>query len=270
MLYSEAWDRRSLSPGSPQPYQPSRDGPPDLFPPLRDGDTALSADRLAAFIREFNTTIRFPAAKLALWSPVRPTRSRPQARLPDSPILRLTIADVLVAYVTLDHDPDAPALAVESVNCFSPREKVDMRALVHYSCKNADLPAQKGPHACSDWLVFQTLSQQFARALGASPTVAVQQLLVVFCLCTLCTRLMHVRCQDMLLAYGSLFTAPCARCGRILSQDGHVPPVVRVWTSKRPSVPTPTIEQPISALERVEEDVPTGAWEPRHVACARD
>jgi hypothetical protein len=93
----------------------------------------LSADRLLAFIRDFNNKSRTPAASLALWRSVRP--ARPPTALPENPILRLSIQNVLVAYLTLDHDPDASALVVESVNCFSPREMVSARTLcLHLAC----------------------------------------------------------------------------------------------------------------------------------------
>lgn len=37
------------------------------------------------------------------------------------------------------------------------------------------------------------------------------------------------RTQSLLGAYETLFVERCTSCERVLSAEGHVPPVVRVW-----------------------------------------
>ena len=37
----------------------------------------------------------------------------------------------------------------------------------------------------------------------------------------------------LLTCYESLFYEPCKACGRVLSGEGHAPPVIRVWTDGR-------------------------------------
>ncbi|KXN90210.1 hypothetical protein AN958_04700, partial [Leucoagaricus sp. SymC.cos] len=57
---------------------------------------------------------------------------------------------------------------------------------------------------------------------------------------------------SLLGSYERLFVDQCIGCGRVLSVEGHVPPVVRVWKEG-------------SGKEGEE-----GQWEPRHIACRRN
>ncbi|KAG6857268.1 hypothetical protein H0H87_007101 [Tephrocybe sp. NHM501043] len=80
-----------------------------------------------------------------------------------------------------------------------------------------------GPRERSDFVVYRHLSQQIAQMLSLQPGVAVQGVV------------------GLLGAYSSLFIERCSSCERVLSAEGHVPPVVRVWVD--------------------------GAWTARHVGC---
>ena len=57
----------------------------------------------------------------------------------------------------------------------------------------------------------------------------------------------HIPCRkDLLTSYRGLFVTKCTLCGRILSKEGHVPPVVRLW---------------------VEISENSGQWTARHISC---
>ncbi|GLB37234.1 putative regulator medusa [Lyophyllum shimeji] len=107
-------------------------------------------------------------------------------------VVRFRITDVLTAYLTLGVAANGVVMT-ESVAAFGPRER-------------------KGPHTQSDFGVYRSVSQQVARMLEAHPTAALQQVVALLC------------------AYSTLFTSRCSSCERVLSSEGHVPPVVRVWT----------------------------------------
>ncbi|KAG6829555.1 hypothetical protein H0H92_004224 [Tricholoma furcatifolium] len=79
-------------------------------------------------------------------------------------------------------------LMTESVATFGPRER-------------------KSPHSQSEFGVYRCLSQQIAKFLESDPTVAVQSVV------------------DLLGAYETLFVERCVGCERVLSAEGHVPPV---------------------------------------------
>ncbi|TFK54049.1 hypothetical protein OE88DRAFT_1624438 [Heliocybe sulcata] len=130
-------------------------------------------------------------------------------------IVRFTIRDVLTAYVTAAHDPDTRVLAVETVTAFGPREK-------------------KSPHSQSEYVAYQKLSQHIARMLQSHPTVCFQTVM------------------GLLVSYEGLFTQQCASCERVLSAEGHVPPVARLWIE--------------SALGSEAGKGGTN-WQPRHVTC---
>ncbi|KAH0589330.1 hypothetical protein H2248_005091 [Termitomyces sp. 'cryptogamus'] len=118
-------------------------------------------------------------------------------------VLRYRCRDVLTAYVRL---VGATGRAVvESVAAFGPRER-------------------KSPHSESDFVVYRKLGQEIGRMLESRPGVAVQAVVT------------------LLGAYSTLFVERCTTCQRVLSAEGHVPPVVRVWAD--------------------------GAWSARHAGCA--
>ncbi|KAJ7124888.1 hypothetical protein C8R44DRAFT_618601 [Mycena epipterygia] len=195
--------RRPPSPvESPQPYIPYDKRSTSLFPAASDEPPNLRADELPDYIREFNQT---HSCKLHIW-----TRIRGSTQLGNPAVVRFTIRDVLVCYVTLGYAQGDPVLVTESVTAFGPREK-------------------KSPHSQSDFLVYQSLSQQIARMLQSHPRVSFQSLMNLMC------------------AYEGIFIDRCTSCERVLSAEGHVPPVVRLWID--------------------DEKEAKGRWEPRHASC---
>jgi hypothetical protein len=95
-------------------------------------------------------------------------------------------------------------------------------------------------------VVYQSLSQQLAKMVQSYPSVSVQSILV---------RgerrdgdqVLNLYFQGVLCAYEGLFVDRCTVCERVLSAEGHVPPVVRIWGE--------------GDKER------EGQWEARHVGC---
>jgi hypothetical protein len=117
--------RRSPSPDSPQPYQPPNVKQMSSFPDLTEDENPLSTSDIKTYIRRFNSTPRTSSVKMTIWSSTKPGPKR-RHKFGSVVVLRLTITNVLVAYLTLDNDPAAEALIVESVRCFGPRETVRM------------------------------------------------------------------------------------------------------------------------------------------------
>ncbi|KAH7923942.1 hypothetical protein BV22DRAFT_1047842 [Leucogyrophana mollusca] len=252
--------KRPMSPvGSPQPYIPPPPPSSSLFPPVEDEPPPLRAEGLIDYIREFNLgrlgeyrdasvgDRAAPSCRLHIWSRTRmvlgdttinhktsPTAIPAMQKLSSPLILRLTILDVLTAYVSLTFEREEDPLVVETVAAFGPREK-------------------KLPHMQSDYLAFQVLSQHIAKMVQSHPRVPFQTLL------------------HLLTSYRGLFVDRCTSCERVLSADGHVPPVGRVWIVNSDLGPSNV---------RVEASYPTagnsvgsggdqsrGHWDPRHVTC---
>ncbi|EPQ57369.1 hypothetical protein GLOTRDRAFT_58681, partial [Gloeophyllum trabeum ATCC 11539] len=69
---------------------------------------------------------------------------------------------------------------------------------------------KKSPHTRSDYVIYEKLSQQVAKMLQSHPTVCFQTVM------------------GLLSSYEGLFTQRCATCQRVLSAEGHVPPVARL------------------------------------------
>ncbi|KAJ6593771.1 hypothetical protein B0H19DRAFT_1091943 [Mycena capillaripes] len=195
--------RRPPSPESPQPFIPYDKRSTSLFPVTNDDPPPLQADDLPDYIREFNQA---HSCKLHIW-----TRIRGATQLSNPAIVRFTIRDVLVCYITMAYSLGDPTLLTESVTAFGPREK-------------------KSPHSQSDFLVYQSLSQQIAKMLQSHPRVSFQSLMNLMC------------------AYEGIFIDRCTSCERVLSAEGHVPPVVRIWMDAG-------------------KDGEKGRWEPRHASC---
>ncbi|KAJ7783002.1 hypothetical protein B0H16DRAFT_1298303 [Mycena metata] len=202
-LRFQALSRRPPSPPSPQPYIPYDKRGSSLFPPTTDDPPPLRADELANYIREYNRT---SSCKLHIW-----TRIRGATQLSNPVIVRFTIRDVLVCYITMAYTAADPILLTESVTAFGPREK-------------------KSPHSQSDFLVYQSLSQQIAKMLQSHPRVSFQSLM------------------NLMTTYEGIFIDRCTSCERVLSAEGHVPPVVRLWMDTT------------KANEK-------GQWQPRHASC---
>ncbi|KAI0915655.1 hypothetical protein AcV5_003517 [Taiwanofungus camphoratus] len=126
-------------------------------------------------------------------------------------VLRFIIRDVVTVFLTLSHGIDDLTLVVENATAFGPRE-------------------QKPSHSQSDYTVFQKLSQQIAKMIQSQPQIGLRNVL------------------DLLSSYENLFVQRCTSCERVLSAEGHVPPVARVW---------------------IEHGADAGGarWESRHATC---
>ncbi|KAH7888387.1 hypothetical protein F5I97DRAFT_1802922 [Phlebopus sp. FC_14] len=267
--------KRSVSPvGSPQPYVPPPPRSSSLFSPPEDDPLPLRVESLVQFVRDFNHgefKHAFTAeadgippsskCKLAIWSRTKMLQDELKAleetpsssgsgrlvaaKLPNPTVLRFMIPDILFTYISLIVTSAEDPIQVESVTAFGPREK-------------------KLPHQRSDYQVFQMLSQHIAKMLQSYPRVPLQILV------------------SLLVSYRGLFVEQCTSCRRVLSQEGHIPPVARVWTPKErpaPSVNAIECKQPNAdggtsgppvPSEPVNDDVAdhgSGHWEPRHAAC---
>ncbi|KAF7782468.1 hypothetical protein Agabi119p4_1844 [Agaricus bisporus var. burnettii] len=107
-------------------------------------------------------------------------------------LLRFMIPDVVIVYISVSYERTSGAVVIENMAAFGPREK-------------------KAAHEQSEYTVFQNLSQQFARVLHSNPNIPFQSLM------------------NWLAVHEGIFKDPCTACGRVLSVEGHVPPVVRAW-----------------------------------------
>ncbi|KAF8891674.1 hypothetical protein BD779DRAFT_1784494 [Infundibulicybe gibba] len=137
-------------------------------------------------------------------------RTRSTAISEKPPILQFSIPNVLTAYIMLGYHPENSVIMTESLTIFGPLER-------------------KAPHLQSQYTVYRTLSQQLAKLLQTQPQVSLQSLVI------------------FLKLYKGLFIEKCANCGRVLSSEGHVPPVARVWQGDGKSA--------------------EGTWQPRHIGC---
>ncbi|KAI0780169.1 hypothetical protein C8Q74DRAFT_1198625 [Fomes fomentarius] len=123
--------------------------------------------------------------------------------------LRLIVPNVVTVYLTLDHPAqDHTALIVENATAVGSRE-------------------QKPPHSQSDFMAFQQLSQQFAKVIRTESSASLQAYVT------------------LLNSYDRLFVDACSNCQRVISADGHVPPVVRKLLASSPDL----------------------KWDARHVLC---
>jgi len=138
------------------------------------------------------------------------TRTKVSTILSNPIIVRFTIRDVLTAFITLSYSDGNSVLITHTVTAFGPRE-------------------QKSPHSQSDYTVYQNLSQQIAKMVQSHRRVSFQNLMNLLC------------------SYSGLFVDRCTTCQRVLSIEGHVPPVSRIWLD--------------SGTDK------TGLWQPRHIIC---
>ncbi|KIJ67556.1 hypothetical protein HYDPIDRAFT_108397 [Hydnomerulius pinastri MD-312] len=268
--------KRPQSPvGSPQPYIPPPPRSSSLFSPCEDDPPPLRAESLSEFVREFNrgtlhefkqpVTPELEGApltkcKLAIWSRTKALQGELEAaqsgpanggtfkahikQLASPAVIRFTIPDVLTAYVSLIFASGEDPLVVESVTAFGPRER-------------------KLPHEQSDYLAFQVLSQHIAKMLQSHPRVPIQILV------------------HLLVSYRGLFVDRCTSCQRVLSAEGHVPPVGRIWVPKDSQTspqnatsdksatdidaPRPPAHSALGAGDPMDHS--NGHWEPRHATC---
>ncbi|KIK94897.1 hypothetical protein PAXRUDRAFT_827543 [Paxillus rubicundulus Ve08.2h10] len=267
--------KRPQSPvGSPQPYIPPPPRSSSLFSPIEDDPPPLRAESLFEFLREFNrgNLVEFkrpvpseldgpspPRCRLAIWLRTKTLRdelgvasssaptsvsSKPRGGKLTSPaVIRFVIPDVLTAYVSLIFTSLDSPLVVESVTAFGPRER-------------------KLPHEQSDYLALQVLSQHLAKTIQSHPRVPLQILI------------------NLLVSYRGLFVDRCTSCERVLSAEGHIPPVGRVWVAKEQLPPSNTsgktsdadIDTPGGPADPApgssgHTEPASGHWEPRHVTC---
>ncbi|KAF8840031.1 hypothetical protein BDN67DRAFT_904373 [Paxillus ammoniavirescens] len=269
--------KRPHSPvGSPQPYIPPPPRSSSLFSPIEDDPPPLRAESLFEFLREFNrgNLPEFkrpvpseqdgpppPRCRLAIWSRTKTLRdelgaapssaaisvsSKPRAGKFTSPaIIRFVIPDVLTAYVSLIFTSLEGPLIADSVTAFGPRE-------------------MKLPHEQSDYLALQVLSQHLAKTIQSHPRVPLQILI------------------NLLVSYRGLFVDRCTSCERVLSAEGHIPPVGRVWVPKGNQLPPANttsdkpsggdIDTPGASADPAHgtgdyTEPASGHWEPRHATC---
>ncbi|RPD63770.1 hypothetical protein L227DRAFT_496593 [Lentinus tigrinus ALCF2SS1-6] len=106
-------------------------------------------------------------------------------------VLRFTVPNVVTVYLTLDDSTqDGQTLLVANATAIGSRE-------------------QKPPHSQSDFMVFQQLSQQLAKVIRSDPMAPLQAYV------------------GLLSKYERLFIEKCTNCHKVISVEGHVPPVVR-------------------------------------------
>ncbi|KAF8160992.1 hypothetical protein B0H34DRAFT_673052 [Crassisporium funariophilum] len=106
-------------------------------------------------------------------------------------VVRFSIPDVMTVYMTVG---GAGRVVVETIRVFGPRE-------------------QKGQHGQSGYAVYQQLTQQLGSVLEKERDASFQGVV------------------GLLGVYSDLFILRCSVCGRVVSGEGHVPPVVRWYCS---------------------------------------
>ncbi|KAI0700927.1 hypothetical protein BC835DRAFT_1265766 [Cytidiella melzeri] len=154
-----------------------------------DDECSYPALRLDGLVDFLSDYNRTHRYLLQIWTA---TAHPPGRVLPDPLVVRFLIPDVLTVYVTLGTAEPDSTIILESATVFGSREK-------------------KPPHAQSEYAVFQRLSQHLAKMLQSKPQASVQ--LVV----------------QLLASYEDLFVRPCSACKRVISTEGHIPPVARTW-----------------------------------------
>ncbi|KZP34294.1 hypothetical protein FIBSPDRAFT_771790 [Athelia psychrophila] len=146
-------------------------------------------------------------------------RNQDAKQLCNPVILRFTIRDVLTAFVTLGFTDDDTVLVTQTATAFGPRER-------------------KSPHSQSDYIAYQNLSQQISHMIQSYPRVSFQSIM------------------SLLRSYSGIFVDQCTLCQRVLSVEGHVPPVARLWIDAT---------GPGAGAESSEGE--KGFWQPRHTIC---
>ncbi|KZV61766.1 hypothetical protein PENSPDRAFT_670804 [Peniophora sp. CONT] len=204
--------KRSITPETPQPYVAPR--APSIFPTPTPTPPPTTITSVPQLVRDFNAK----HGRTAQMRLCMPSGRTPPATSPPI-LLRVRLPDVLTAYITLDipSSEDGSSkplrdrtLTVAHVAIFGARER---------------LP----PHSQSAFLVFQKMSQHILSMVQSAPTVPPGVL------------------ADMLVTYQGVFSASCVACERILSQEGYLPPIARIW--------------------REPNGDGAGSWESRHVTC---
>ncbi|KAI0093299.1 hypothetical protein BDY19DRAFT_923186 [Irpex rosettiformis] len=199
--------KRPVTPESPPPLRSFQPKTLSFFPPDSDHQyPPLCLDDFAEYAKDYNRKGRF---HLQIWTATKHDPNRP---LPDPPIVRFVIPDVFTVYMTLGTISPGSSVIVESATAFGSREK-------------------KPPHAQSDFVVFQSLSQHLVKILQSKPQASFQSIV------------------NLLEDYEDLFVRACVVCGRLITGESHVPPVVRTWRGTPPPVGK------------------TSLWDARHPLC---
>ncbi|KLO19555.1 hypothetical protein SCHPADRAFT_67225 [Schizopora paradoxa] len=204
--------RKTVLAESPAPFPSLQAQTTIVFPPDAENHrTPFTYNDLLPYLRQKNrgSDRGGLGIKLSIWAKSKASPYTPQVSEPLT--LRVKIQDVVtmflkMTYRSVDHDP----IVIESVVAFGPREK------------------QKSPYSHSDFSVYEKMTQSILKMIEQEPNVSFPQMI------------------DYISSFESLFDARCSVCERILSQEGHVPPVARVWTD-------------MSGGRR--------RWDPRHVSC---
>ncbi|KAH8828475.1 hypothetical protein DL96DRAFT_1603416 [Flagelloscypha sp. PMI_526] len=198
---------------SPQPFKkassPSSKKRTSLFPSSET--PPLQRSQLSEYTRSFNKTHSSSCMQLKFWKPTRSKDERLGSTDNSLITLRFLIPNVLTAYINVTAESKREdQLLVECVTVFGSREK------------------KASPHSQSDYTVFQALTQHVARMLKSDPTVSFQSLM------------------DLMVSYQGLFFDKC-KCERVMSLEGHVPAVAKVWLQ--------------------DEETKVFGWTARHIGC---
>ncbi|THG98789.1 hypothetical protein EW026_g3464 [Hermanssonia centrifuga] len=119
---------RPPSPESPQPFRAFQPKATSLFPPDLP-QVALQLDELIEYIKESNKSNSY---RLHIWSPSAHSND---GKLPSPVIVRFTIRDVVIVYLTLGCVTPNSTIIVEGATAFGPREKVEAGTFaVRLSC----------------------------------------------------------------------------------------------------------------------------------------
>jgi hypothetical protein len=108
--------RHAPIPDSPQPFIQMKPKSSSLFPTLSDEPSPIRIDDLTDYLREFN---KAHEESIRIWH-----RNRASKSLTSPIVLRYSITDVLISFVTVTYQPDDPVLVVESFSASGSRENV--------------------------------------------------------------------------------------------------------------------------------------------------
>ncbi|KZV95141.1 hypothetical protein EXIGLDRAFT_766529 [Exidia glandulosa HHB12029] len=150
----------------------------DELPPEDPSRVRVTTTSLPAFIQAHNKAGATP--KLHIWA------AKASKGSTSSVVVRMSVADVLVAFVTFEDT--GTELVVEAVSVFGPREK-------------------KPVYSQSDFAVFRKMSQHIVRLVRQAGEVSLQRTIILF------------------QAYSEIFEAHCTSCKRVVSETDHIPAV---------------------------------------------
>ncbi|KAF9245031.1 hypothetical protein BU15DRAFT_85829 [Melanogaster broomeanus] len=248
-----------LSPvGSPQPYTPPPPRSSSLFSPPEDDPPPLRAEFLVEFVRDFNRgslaeskqTVASerdgpppPRSRLAIWSRTK------------------TLAASASAANGIASKPHAVKLTSPAVIRFMiPDVLTAYISLVFTSLEDPLIVESVTAFGPREMCFRSTM----AKMIQSHPRVPFQILISV------------------LVSYGGLFVDRCTSCQRVLSAEGHFPPVGRIWVPKDHQLPPANatsgkrVADSIDAAGQVAPPAPgagdrtdhsSGRWEPRHATC---